>query len=214
MTFDHDTLWLNFATLPKIRRIKMCFPTHWGIWNENPAGTACKSKKVFLAHPPPPNTQYGHQVRTWLDGGGRGRGGGAGRRRVHDVAERDAGGHLVGPRAGPSRGHLLSGEDIAGRTSGRVPHPAGGREARVRGERKTSVRVAATVSEKNCDDRTEQGLVVVYSVRYNGSKWYCSSVGFQVIWPTFVEENVCTILIFRWLKTIGLVATNLCTPCQ
>ena len=35
-------------------KFKNCFPTHWGIWYKNPAGTPCKYKKSVLA-PPPPN---------------------------------------------------------------------------------------------------------------------------------------------------------------
>ena len=33
-------------------KFKKCFPTHWGIWNKNPAGTPCKYKKSLC--PPPP----------------------------------------------------------------------------------------------------------------------------------------------------------------
>ena len=33
-------------------KFKKCFPTHWGIWNNNPAGTPCKCKSVLS--PPPP----------------------------------------------------------------------------------------------------------------------------------------------------------------
>ena len=33
-------------------KFKNCFSTYWGIWSKNPAGTPCKSKKVFLAPPP------------------------------------------------------------------------------------------------------------------------------------------------------------------
>ena len=42
-------------------KFKRCFPTHWGIWNKNPVSTPFKSKKVFLAPPPPPYWSWSHR---------------------------------------------------------------------------------------------------------------------------------------------------------
>ena len=52
----HLTLTRYVRTLRLYReyvesKFKNGFPTHWGIWNKNPAGTQCKSKKVL--DPPP-----------------------------------------------------------------------------------------------------------------------------------------------------------------
>ena len=47
-------------------KFKQCFPIHWDIWNNSPAGSLCKQKR-FLVPPPPPIVQLPFtRILGWL----------------------------------------------------------------------------------------------------------------------------------------------------